>query len=71
LISVVGATAGPLGGVFLMGILIPHTSRLGAFLSLIISESAMIYMAVTMYIHHPYSAYNLPVSVDKCEGLLQ
>ena len=52
--GVIGATAAPLGGLFLSGILIPHISGTAALLSFVISEAIMLWIMLSTYLTRPF-----------------
>lgn len=57
-----GAVAGPLVGLFFLGIFFPKANKNGAFVGLILSEIFLIWICLGANIHMPYKDYVLPTN---------
>ncbi|XP_072770736.1 sodium/iodide cotransporter-like [Nerophis lumbriciformis] len=71
--TVMTVISGPLLGVFILGIFVPATNRLGAFLGLSVGFCASLWLAVGSILYPPSQATMgvLPSYVDQCEpGIL-
>uniref|UniRef100_A0A914XAP0 Sodium-coupled monocarboxylate transporter 1 n=1 Tax=Plectus sambesii TaxID=2011161 RepID=A0A914XAP0_9BILA len=60
--SVTGATAGPLAGLFLLGIFCPRANKHGAFMAVIITVPFFVCCAVGHNLYRPYGNYALPTN---------
>ncbi|CAD5218196.1 unnamed protein product [Bursaphelenchus okinawaensis] len=60
-IATLGATSGPIAGVFLLGLLVPKANKNGALFGFFVSTVVMIAITVKNNIEKPYSNYVLPM----------
>uniref|UniRef100_A0A914WKI0 Sodium-coupled monocarboxylate transporter 1 n=1 Tax=Plectus sambesii TaxID=2011161 RepID=A0A914WKI0_9BILA len=64
--SVLGAIAGPLAGLFFLGIFFPRANKNGAFIAVILTVSFFLFCSVGHNLNHPYANYALPTNFT-CE----
>uniref|UniRef100_A0A914VKJ6 Uncharacterized protein n=1 Tax=Plectus sambesii TaxID=2011161 RepID=A0A914VKJ6_9BILA len=62
-LSVMGAVAGPLVGLFFLGIFFPKANKNGAILGLVLSEMFLIWICIGANIYTPYKDYVLPTNL--------
>ena len=56
---ILGATSGPLVGLFFLGIFFPHANRNGAWLSMLLSTALLVMFAIASQVEKPYDDYVL------------
>uniref|UniRef100_A0A1I7SE02 Sodium-coupled monocarboxylate transporter 2 n=1 Tax=Bursaphelenchus xylophilus TaxID=6326 RepID=A0A1I7SE02_BURXY len=66
-IATLGATSGPITGVFLLGLFFPKANKFGAFVGFFVSSITMIAVTVSNNIEKPYRNYVLPM-IDEDSG---
>lgn len=64
--AVIGATAGALYGVFLMGLFIPCVNAVGALLGMLTGFICLVIVSVVSIINKKGSAATLSLSVEQC-----
>jgi Na+/proline symporter len=56
-LTVLGATTGPVVGLFFLGIFVPRANKIGAFFGLTVSTLLMVCLSIVANYEHPYSHY--------------
>ena len=62
-LTILGATSGPVVGLFFLGIFFPNANKIGAFVSLALSSLAMLGLSVLSNLEPPYRLFAIPRSL--------
>lgn len=60
-ITIIGATVGPIAGVFFLGVFAPRANKHGAIVGFFVSSILMISISISYNIEKPYELYVLPM----------
>jgi Na+/proline symporter len=63
-LTILGATSGPVVGLFFLGIFFPRANKNGAFFGLAISSFLMLALSLISNIEHPYRHFIITNSFD-------
>lgn len=64
--AVIGATAGALYGVFLMGLFFPFVNAVGAIVGMLVGFLCMIVVSVVAFLNKKAAKASLPLSIEEC-----